>query len=61
MAVYKFTFNPNDDYDVAEGYNYVEVAGGDKDDDLDTVVERFIQFLQGVGFTVDRDKVGYGL
>jgi len=60
MSVFKFTFNPYDYDEETSPYNNVEVSGGSVEDDIDTVFDRFIQFLQGCGYVVDRDKVGYG-
>lgn len=59
-GVFKFVYDPHQDYEEAYGYNRVEVSGGAKEDNLDQVFDIFIDFLSGCGYVVDRNKVGYG-
>lgn len=60
-GAFKFIYDPNYDHDNDIAlYNYVEICGGTKDDNINTVFNRFVQFLEGCGYSVDKEKVGYG-
>lgn len=58
-GVFKFVFDPHQDYDEDMRYNRVEVSGGTKEDNICEIFERFVRFLEGCGYKVDRDEIGY--
>jgi len=67
MAVFKFSYNPFNDYESADeensklrsGYAEVAVSGGHEEMSVHEVLTLFAQFLNGCGYVVDLDRLHY--